>query len=35
MSKDNDEIDLIEILYGFIIGVLFMLIIGCIKRIIQ
>lgn len=35
MSKDNDEIDLIEVLYGFIIGVLFMLIIGYMKGVIQ
>lgn len=35
MSKDNDEIDLLTFLYGFIAGVIFMLIIYYAEGVIQ
>lgn len=35
MSKDNDEIDLIQVLYGFIAGVVFMLIVYYVEGVIQ
>lgn len=35
MSKDNDEFPSIQFLYGFIIGVVVMLIIGYVGGVLQ